>query len=96
MKKICSIALVLVLTVTILAGCRSTKPAETSAPTAPSTRPTTAPTTAPTTMPTTAPTTAPTTEMTEPSMDELIPGAEDTIDPTNGANQDGTEARFIH
>ena len=96
MKKICSIALGLVLTVSMLAGCRSTKPAETSAPTAPSTRPTTAPTTAPTTMPTTAPTTAPTTEMTEPSMDELIPGTEDTINPTNGANQDGTEARFIH
>jgi hypothetical protein len=29
-------------------------------------------------------------------MDELIPGTEDTINPTNGANQDGTEARFIH
>ena len=96
MKKICSIALVLVLTVSMLVGCRSTKPAVTTVPTVPSTRPTTAPTTAPTTMPTTAPTTQPTTEMTEPSMDDLIPGTEDTIDPTNGANQDNTEARFIH
>ena len=92
MKKICSIALVLVLTVSMLAGCRSTKPAVTTTPTAPSTRPTTAPTTAPTTMPTTQATT----EMTEPSMDELIPGTEDTINPTNGANQDDTQARFIH
>lgn len=96
MKKFYSIALVLVLTVAMLAGCRSTKPVVTTAPTLPSTRPTTAPTTAPTTMPTTAPTTQPTTEMTDPSMEDLIPGTDDTIDPTNGANQDTVTPRRIH
>lgn len=96
MKKFCATALILVLTLCLFAGCRSnpapTTPS-TAAPTtqptaAPTTRPTTAPTTAPTTMPTTAPTTMPSTDMTGPDMDEMIPGAEDTIDPTNGANQE--------
>ena len=100
MKKICSIALVLVLTVTALAGCRSNPAPNTSAPaTTQPTRVTTAPTTAPTTRPTTAPTTQPTqpsTDMTGPSMGDMIPGTDDTIDPTNGANQDATRARRIH
>lgn len=99
MKKFCSIALVLVLTVTVLAGCRSNPPADTSATTTAPTRVTTAPTSAPTTMPTTAPTTQPThpsTDMTGPDMGDMIPGTDDTIDPTNGANQGTTGARRIH
>ena len=80
MKKFFALFLVLVLTVCLFAGCRANP-----APTTPST---TAPTTAPTTMPTTAPTTMPSTDMTDPGMDDMIPGTEDTIDPTNGANQD--------
>ena len=100
MKKFCSIALVLVLTVTMLAGCRGTTQTNTSAPsTAPTTKPTTAPTSAPTTMPTTAPTTQPTqpsTDMTGPDMGDMIPGTDDTIDPSNGANQDTTGARSMH
>ena len=99
MKKFLSIAFVLVLTVAVLAGCRSNKPAPTTVPTAPPTRATTAPTTAPTTLPTTAPTTQPTqpsTDMTGPSMGDMIPGTDDTIDPTNGANHDTTDARSIH
>ena len=98
MKKICSIAFVLVLTVAVLAGCRSNTPASTSASTEP-TRVTTAPTSAPTTMPTTAPTTQatqPSTDMIGPSMGDMIPGPDDTIDPTNGANQDATGTRMIH
>jgi hypothetical protein len=47
--------------------------------------PTTQPTVPPTTMP---PATAPSTTATEPSMGDLIPGTEDTVNPTNGANQD--------
>ena len=99
MKKFCTIAFVLVLTVAVLAGCRSNAPAATSATTVPPTRATTAPTTAPTTMPTTAPTTQatqPSTDMTGPDMGGMIPGTDDTIDPTNGANQDTTGARSIH
>jgi hypothetical protein len=89
MKKFIAIALVLVLTVCALTGCRSKKQEPTTVPTtaAPTTRPTTAPTTAPTTMPTTTPTEA-STDMTGPSMDDLIPGTEDTVDPSSGANQD--------
>lgn len=99
MKKFCSIALVLVLTVTLMAGCRSNQPADTSAPTSKPTRPSTAATSAPTTMPTTAATTQatqPSTDMTGPGMEDMIPGSDDTIDPTNGANQDATTARSIH
>lgn len=89
MKKFIVIALVLVLTVCALTGCRSRKQEPTTVPTtaAPTTRPTTAPTTAPTTMPTTMPT-EPSTDMTGPDMETLIPGGEDTVDPTSGANQD--------
>ncbi len=99
MKKILSVAFVLVLTVAVLAGCRSNKPEPTTVPTSAPTRATTAPTTAPTTMPTTAPTTQPTqpsTDMTGPSMGDMIPGTDDTIDPSNGANQDATGTRGIH
>ena len=98
MKKIIAIALVLVLTVCALAGCRSNQPQTTTVPTttaAPTTKPIPAPTTAPTTQPTTAATTMPTTastDMTGPDMGDMIPGTDDTIDPTNGANQ-STEPR---
>lgn len=99
MKKFFSIVLVLVLTVATLAGCRSRKPDPTTESTTAPTRATTAPTSAPTTMPTTAPTTQPTqpsTDMTGPDMGDMIPGTGDTIDPTNGANQDATGARGLH
>ena len=79
MKKICTFALVAVLTIGLLTGCRSNNPMNTTVP--PTAAPTTQPTTAPTTRPTTAPTTAPTTE---PIIDDMIPGTEDTINPTNG------------
>ena len=62
MKKYTILALALVLTASLFAGCRSRKPSmtPTSMPTTvPTTQVTTAPTTAPTTMPTTAPTTEP-------------------------------------
>lgn len=80
MKKVCIIAFVLVLTLTVMTGCRFGGGNDTTASTtASTTRATTAPTTRPATQPTT-----------EPMMDDMIPGTEDTIDPTNGANQ-GTE-----
>ena len=62
MKKTITFLTVLVLTLSVLAGCgcRNSKPAETIAPT---TMPTTAPTTEATTMPTTMPT-QPSTEAT--------------------------------
>lgn len=91
MKKYVAMALALVLTLGVLTGCRRKQPEmTTTAPTtmAPTTRPTTAPTTRPTTAPTTAPTTMPTTGTdTMPGMDDMIPGPEDTIDPSNGANE---------
>ena len=99
MKKVFSIALVLVLTVATRAGCRSRKPEPTTVPTSAPTRATTAPTSAPTTMPTTAPTTQatqPSTDMTGPDMGDMIPGTDDTIDPSNGANQDTTGMRSMH
>ena len=77
MKKICMFALAAVLALGLLTGCRSNKPMNTTIPT---TLPTTAPTTAPTTPPTTAPTTM-------PPMEDILPGAEDTIDPSSGANE---------
>ena len=85
MKKYIALVLVLVVALSVLTGCRRNKPAETTVPTttAPTTRPTTAPTTRPTTAPTTQPTTMPTTG---PGMEDMIPGSEDTIDPSNGAN----------
>lgn len=96
MKKILCASLAAVLTLFALTGCRSKTPASTTAPstapaarptTAPATQPTAAPTTAPTTMPTTAPT-SPSTDMTMPDTGDMLPGAEDTIDPSNGANQE--------
>ena len=93
MKKILCVSLAAVLTMFALTGCRSKKPENTTAPTAAPTRPTTAPTTMPTTAPTTAPTTMPTTVPTNPGTgmpdtEDMLPGAEDTIDPSNGANQE--------
>jgi len=96
MKKIISIALAAVLTLCVFTGGRgNVAEGTTLATTLPAPRPTTAPTTAPTTRPTTAPTTAPTeattspsTDMTMPDMEDMVPGPEDTIDPSNGANQD--------
>jgi len=92
MKKYLSVFLVLVLTLGMLTGCRRSKPETTTVPTTAVTRPTLPPTTAPTTRPTTAPTTAPTTQPTTtgPDMEDLIPGTEDTVDPSSGANQDAT------
>ena len=77
MKKYITIALAFVLAAGILTGCRR---ADDMTTTLPSTN-----TTAPAT---TRPSTAPSTEATtRPNMDDIIPGAEDTIDPSNGANQ---------
>ena len=93
MKKTVAIALVLVLTVCLLAGCRSNKPQPSTDPSTQSTAaPTVAPTVRPTTEPSTEPSTQATTGSTQPSdtgsgMDDMLPGSEDTIDPTNGANQ---------
>ena len=84
MKKICTFALVAVLTLGLMTGCRRNNPMDTTVPS--TAAPTTQPTTAPTTRPTTAPTTAPTTE---PIIDDMLPGDEDTVPPTNGA-ADGT------
>ena len=91
MKKYLSVLLVLVLTLSLMTGCRRAKPEDTTVPTT-TVRPTLPPTTAPTTRPTTAPTTAPTTQpdTTGPDMEDLIPGTEDTVDPSSGANQDAT------
>lgn len=63
MKKTITFLMVLVLTLSVLAGCgcRNSKPAAT-----------TAPTTMPTTVPTTEATTIPTTMATEPSTDATI------------------------
>lgn len=96
MKKILCASLAAVLTMIALTGCRSKAPENTTVPTTvPATRPTTVPATQPTTAPTTAPATHPTTtptapsgDMTMPDMQDMIPGAEDTIDPSNGANQE--------
>ena len=80
MKKICMLGLAAVLILCLLTGCRGNKPMDTTVPTtvAPTTMPTTAPTTAPTTMPTT-----------QPIIDDMLPGTEDTLPPTNGS-EDGT------
>ena len=68
MKKFFNIALVCVLTVCLLAGCRSGSNADTSGATSTPTTATTA------TRPTTQPTT-PSTDMTGPNMDDMIPGS---------------------
>ena len=82
MKKISIFALALVLALSVLTGCRK---ADTNVTTTPST------TTTPTTRPTVPPTTTPPTTMppvtTEPTVMDILPGTEDTIDPTNGANE---------
>jgi len=101
MKKYLILALALVLTLFALTGCRSKQPeTTTTAPTtmAPTTAaPTTRPTTAPTTAATTQPTTQATTGDTMPGIDDMIPGTDDTIDPSNGANQstDSPRSRML-
>lgn len=83
MKNLTILALVFILTAGLMTGCGCSN---SNADTIPTT--TVAPTSAPTTMPsTTAPSTTPSTDMTMPSVDDLVPGPEDTIDPSNGANQ---------
>ncbi len=76
MKKIISLALSLVLTGALFAGCGCTNTGKNE-----TTTPTGAPTSAPTTLPTTMPTTAPTTQNTQPSMEESTPTG-------NGAMED--------
>ena len=68
MKKTFTFLTVLVLTLSVLAGCgcRNSKPAATTAPT-------TMPTTMPTTAPTTESTTVPTTMATVPPTDDTLP-----------------------
>lgn len=83
MRKFIILPLAFVLTLSVLTGCRR---ADTPATTVPSTN-ATVPTTRPTVPPTTIPPTMPSTTMTEPDMGDMLPGTEDTIDPTNGANQ---------
>lgn len=80
MKKISVLALCLVLTASVLAGCGCRNYAAPT--TVPTTFPTTLPTTAPTTAPTTVPTTQPTTEAT----------TEPTIDYGNGPLTEPTDA----
>lgn len=89
MKRFSMIALVLVLTVCLLTGCFGRNKNDNTS--VPSTAPTTNVTTQPTSRPATQPTTQP--DGTMPSMDDMIPGTEDTIDPTNGANQDTGAAK---
>ena len=79
MKKTYVLVLAAVLMLSLLTGCRRMNPMDTTVPS------TAAPTTAPTTLPTTAPTTAPTTE---PFPEDILPGTEDTVDPSSGANVD--------
>lgn len=72
MKKIIAIALTLVLTAALLAGCRNrTQPMETVTPT-----------TTPTVAPEPRPTTAPTTEATRPSTEATE--TQETVDRGNG------------
>ena len=82
MKKITILALVLVLTVSVMTGCRR---ADNTVTTTPST--TTMPTSRPTVPPTTNPPTTMPNTTTEPSMMDIVPGTEDTVDPSNGANE---------
>ena len=84
MKRISIFLLVLVLAMSVLTGCRRT---DTNVTTTPST--TTQPTVRPTVPPTTNPPTTMPSITTEPSMEDILPGTEDTVNPTNGANQGG-------
>lgn len=87
MKKIGIFALALVLAMSVMTGCRrvdNTVTTEPSTTVMPTTRPTVPPTTTP---PTTMPSVT-----TEPGMVDILPGTEDTIDPTNGANE--SRSRF--
>lgn len=99
MSKQFRIALVLVLTLCLLTGCRSRQAEDTTVPSTTAPVVTTEPTMAPTTAPTEAPTTEATqdtTDMTGPDMEDMLPGSEDTVDPSNGANQDtGARKRGI-
>ena len=96
MKKIICITLVAILTLCTFTGCRSrgsdTAPGTTTPSQQPSTRPSTAPSTRPSTAPTTAPTT-PSTGTIMPDAEDMLPGSEDTIDPSNGANQETNRRR---
>ena len=83
MKKLSIFALVLVIAMSVMTGCRR---ADNTATTAPTT--TVAPTTRPTVPPTTTPPTTMPSVTTEPGMVDILPGTEDTVNPTNGANQD--------
>ena len=85
MKKISILALALVLSMSVLTGCRRTNNTVTTTPTTTTTQPTSRPTVPPTTNP---PTTMPSITETDPSMVDILPGTEDTVNPTNGANQD--------
>ena len=76
MKKTFAVLLIIALSIALLTGCFGRRKKEPTVPT------TTAPTVAPTTRPVTVPTTAPT----MPSMDDIIPGTEDTVDPDSGAH----------
>ena len=87
MKKFIILPLVFVLTLTVLTGCRRAETPATTVPSTNATVPTTRPTVPPTTIPTTVPPTTPS-SMTEPEMGDITPGIEDTVNPTNGANQD--------
>lgn len=83
MKKLSIFALVLVIAMGVMTGCRR---ADDTVTTVPST--TVAPTTRPTVPPTTTPPTTMPSVTTEPGMVDILPGTEDTVNPTNGANQD--------
>ena len=82
MKKISIFALALVLAMSVMTGCRR---ADNTTTTVPST--TVAPTTRPTVPPTTTPPTTMPSVTTEPDMGDMLPGTEDTVDPTSGANR---------
>ena len=79
MKKLSIFALALVLAMSVLAGCRG---ADNDMPT--DTNVTTMPTSLPTVPPVTNP---PASSTPDSGMVDILPGAEDTIDPSNGANE---------
>ena len=92
MKRFSILALVLVLTLGLLAGCRSQSNTGTSNTGNTNTPTNTVPQNT-TVVPVPTPTpesSAPTTIMPTDGMDEIIPGPEDMIDPSNGANKDDT------
>lgn len=90
MKKLCTSALVLVLTLSVFTGCGCTNRRN------PTGMMPTDMTIAPTTVPTTAPTTTPTEEMTMPTMDmteatgNMMSDPTDTMD--NSAPMDNTDS----